>query len=273
MARYIAEGAQVTLVTCTRGEHGEILVPELADITPDQLGEHRLVELAEAMRVLGVTDYLRLGGDGRYRDTGMMSAPDGTALPPEEIDPASFWRADLLEAANHLVEVIRDRRPQVVVTYNPMGGYGHPDHIQAHRVTTYAISLAAMPSHRPDLGEAWQVDRLLWNTWRAESFRAALAAATESGLELGFSQTADSPPPFGAEDADLAAVIESAPWRHTAWQALACHKTQVRTDDDFWRFFKLLGETPGAGEAYQLAMGVPFPDQDGLADDLFLGLA
>ena len=76
-----------------------------------------------------------------------------------------------------------------------------------------------------------------------------------------------------ARHSDAALSTTQAPWRHTAWQALACHKTQVKTDDDFWRFFKLLGEQPGAGEAYQLAIGTPFPQQAGLADDLFQGLA
>lgn len=272
MARYIHEGAQVTLVTCTLGEHGEILVPELAHLTPDELGKYRAGELDAAMSVLGVTDYVRLGGDGRFHDTGMVSTEDRRALPPPDADPASFWRADLLEAASYLVEIIRDRKPQVMITYNPMGGYGHPDHIQAHRVATYAMGLAAMPSFRPDLGEPWQVDRLLWSTWRAATFREAAQIAKEQGLSLGFGDQEQEMPPFGVEDADLAVVIPSAAWSDQAWRALECYRTQVKTDDDFWRFFKMLTGLPGAGEAYQLAIGKPFPTT-GIASDLFEGIA
>ena len=75
-----------------------------------------------------------------------------------------FWTADLLEAANELVPVIRDRRPQVLVTYDEIGNYGHPDHIQAHRVAMYATQLAGVPSYRRDLGEPWTVARVFWST-------------------------------------------------------------------------------------------------------------
>ncbi len=156
MARYVAEGAHVTLITCTLGEEGEVLVPDLAHLAShhdDSLGRQRIGELAQAMRELGVTDHRFLGGTGRYRDTGMVWSEDGqaAAVPPDPRDD-TFWRADLREAADHLVPVLRQVRPQVVVAYDDFGQYGHPDHVQAHRVATYAIALAAAPSYRPDLG-------------------------------------------------------------------------------------------------------------------------
>ena len=156
MAKYAARGTQVTLVTCTRGEEGEVLVPELEHLASDRedrLGEHRVGELAAAMKVLGVTDHRFLGGEGKYRDSGMVWHADGHAVVGEEVHDEAFWGADLLEAASDLVAVIRDVRPQVMVTYDQFGGYGHPDHIQAHRVATYAASLAAVRSFRPELGE------------------------------------------------------------------------------------------------------------------------
>jgi N-acetyl-1-D-myo-inositol-2-amino-2-deoxy-alpha-D-glucopyranoside deacetylase len=120
MAKYVSEGAAVCLVTCTLGEEGEVLVDDLAHLAPDQnddLGPHRLGELKLAMEILGVTDYIRLGGDGRYRDSGMAYAADGRAIARNVLREGIFWTADLLEAANELVAVIRDRRPQVLITY------------------------------------------------------------------------------------------------------------------------------------------------------------
>src|SRR5262249_5765977 len=129
MAYYAATGAHVTLVTCTLGEEGEIHVPELAALAADQadqLGGYRLVELERACQALGATDPRFLGGAGRYRDSGMMGTPAND-------NPRAFWQADLHEAAGHLVEIMRELRPQVLVTYDANGGYGHPDHINAHR--------------------------------------------------------------------------------------------------------------------------------------------
>jgi N-acetyl-1-D-myo-inositol-2-amino-2-deoxy-alpha-D-glucopyranoside deacetylase len=141
MAKYAANGAHVTLVTCTLGEEGEILVPDLVHLAADKedgLGQHRIGELAAAMKALGVTDHRFLGGPGRWRDSGMMGTPSND-------NPACFWQADLEVAVGELVRVIREVRPQVVITYNENGGYGHPDHIQAHRVAVAAFDAAADP--------------------------------------------------------------------------------------------------------------------------------
>ena len=158
MAGYVRDGVQVTLVTCTLGEEGEILLEDAQHLAADQedrLGEHRYEELAASMRVLGVTDWRLLGAPHKYRDSGMMGTDSNNR-------DDCFWRADLLEAASDLVAVIREVRPQVAVTYDDFGGYGHPDHIQAHRVLMYAVSLAAVPSFRLDLGEPWKVSKVYW---------------------------------------------------------------------------------------------------------------
>jgi N-acetyl-1-D-myo-inositol-2-amino-2-deoxy-alpha-D-glucopyranoside deacetylase len=141
MARYAAAGARVTLVTCTLGELGEIIPPSLAHLAADKedrLGEYRIGELAAACAALGVTDHRFLGGPGRWRDSGMMGTEGND-------DPRCFWRADVDQAAGALLGVIRDVRPQVLVTYDADGAYGHPDHIQAHRVARRAFELAAEP--------------------------------------------------------------------------------------------------------------------------------
>ena len=134
MAKYAAEGARVTLVTCTLGELGEIIPPDLRHLFPDELGQHRIVELATACSALGVEDHRFLGGEGRYRDSGMMGLPDND-------DPRCFWRADFDEAADALAKVINEVAADVIVTYDANGFYGHPDHIQAHRVARRAHEL------------------------------------------------------------------------------------------------------------------------------------
>jgi N-acetyl-1-D-myo-inositol-2-amino-2-deoxy-alpha-D-glucopyranoside deacetylase len=141
MARYAAEGAQVTLVTCTLGELGEIIPPSLSYLAEGdgaRLGEYRIGELNAACAVLGVTDHRFLGGPGRWRDSGMMGTEGND-------DPRSFWRADVDQAADALLDVVRDVRPQVLVTYDANGFYGHPDHIQAHRVCVHAFERAGRP--------------------------------------------------------------------------------------------------------------------------------
>jgi N-acetyl-1-D-myo-inositol-2-amino-2-deoxy-alpha-D-glucopyranoside deacetylase len=139
MAKYAAEGADVTLVTCTLGEMGEIIPPTLGHLSPDQLGEYRIGELKAACDALSVTDHRFLGGPGRWRDSGMMGVPSNE-------DPRCFWRADVAEAATVLASVLEDVRPDAIVTYDANGFYGHPDHIQAHRVTRRAYELACDPA-------------------------------------------------------------------------------------------------------------------------------
>src|SRR5918993_2255739 len=140
MAKAVAEGKRVVLVTCTRGEMGEIVVPDLD--TPDnhrRLGELRAVELERAMAILGVTEWENLG----YHDSDMMGRPGNH-------DPRSFWRADLDEAAGRLVWMIRRYQPDVVTTYNSFGGYGHPDHIRVHDVAIRAFPRAGDPAWYPE---------------------------------------------------------------------------------------------------------------------------
>jgi N-acetyl-1-D-myo-inositol-2-amino-2-deoxy-alpha-D-glucopyranoside deacetylase len=134
MAKYAASGNDVTLVTCTLGELGEIIPPGLQHLSPAELGQYRIGELDAACAALGVTDHRFLGGAGRYRDSGMMGTEGNQ-------DPRCFWQADVDEAAAGLAEIIAEVNPQVIVTYDANGFYGHPDHIQAHRVARRAFEL------------------------------------------------------------------------------------------------------------------------------------
>ncbi len=276
MAKYAAEGAHVTLITCTLGEHGEVLVPELAHLAAendDRLGPHRLGELTEAMAHLGVTDFRRLGGDGAYRDSGMVWDENGNAAAMDEIDPRAFWRADLLEAANHLVEVIREVRPQVIVTYDEFGNYGHPDHIQAHRVAHYAVALAATASHRRDLGEAWDVAKVYWVAQSANRLREGARLMAESGLDAPFDFDLENLPPFFVEDEDLDAAISAPEHVPAKLDAMRAHSTQITPDGQFFAMGLDLAAITWGTEYFRLAKGEPGPrGESGFEDDLFAGL-
>ncbi len=195
MARYAAEGTHVTLVTCTLGERGEVIPPELRHLSGAALGGHRLGELREAMAALGVTDFRLLGGAGRYSDSGMMGLPDNN-------DPGCFWQADVDQAAGLLAEVILEVRPQVLVTYDDNGGYGHPDHIQAHRVAMRGVELAAE--------RGWDVPKVYWNRVPRSVAEEAFARlerdlpdlpfdkSASVGTSPAWSTTSGSPPPSTA---------------------------------------------------------------------------
>lgn len=278
MAKYVSEGAAVCLVTCTLGEEGEVLVDDLAHLAPDQnddLGPHRLGELKLAMEILGVTDYIRLGGDGRYRDSGMAYAADGRAIARDVLREGIFWTADLLEAANELVAVIRDRRPQVLITYNEIGGYGHPDHVQAHRVAMYASQLAGVPSYRRDLGESWTVARVFWSTMSKSRMMVGIQALRDAGDNETF-KGFDPDGPLSSlisDDADIAVEIDGRSWAAQKIAAMRAHATQITPDGPFFAGSEVLGDDRWAREYYRFAGGVPLPKSDGWADDLFAGLS
>ncbi|NDL59770.1 N-acetyl-1-D-myo-inositol-2-amino-2-deoxy-alpha-D-glucopyranoside deacetylase [Phytoactinopolyspora mesophila] len=278
MARYVAEGARVTLVTCTRGEQGEILVPELEHLAPereDGLGEHRIKELEAAMAELGVTDFRFLGGAGRYRDSGMAWDEHGRrAVAPDDVRPDSFWMADLREAADHLVEVIREVRPQVVVTYDENGGYGHPDHIQAHRVTTYAFVLAGVASYRPDLGAPWSPAKMYWTAMPRSVIQHAIERmkehpdnpfrGVESADEMG----------FVVDDADITAAVDGRAWLAQKAAAMRAHPTQIDVSGPFFALSDKVGHEMWGTEHYRLVCGTagPADPATGYEPDLFAGL-
>ncbi|HEY1135503.1 MAG TPA: N-acetyl-1-D-myo-inositol-2-amino-2-deoxy-alpha-D-glucopyranoside deacetylase [Nocardioides sp.] len=277
MAKYVAEGRGVTLVTCTAGEMGEILVPELEHLAADRddaLGEHRRGELDDAMKVLGVTDHRFLGGFGRYRDSGMKWHEDGHAVAADETDDRAFANADLTEAADHLVAVIREVRPQVLVTYDQFGGYGHPDHIQAHRVATYAAHLAAVPSYRRDLGEAHDIAKIYWGAMSASQLRDGLRKLRAAGDTTTFEgMDPDGPMPMGSDDEDIACRVDATAFAETKMDAMRAHATQITVDGPFFALSNNLGTAIWGVEHYRLAKGTRGPvDADGWETDLFAGL-
>jgi len=270
MAKYAAQGAHVTLVTCTLGEEGEILLDDHAHHAADQndtLGEHRAIELANAMVALGVTDHRQLGHPGKYRDSGMVGTPDND-------DPTCFWRADLLAAAADLVAVIREVRPQVLVTYDDFGGYGHPDHVQAHRVAMYGTVLAAAPSYRPDLGAPWDVAKLYWTAFPKSFIRQGIEALRAAGETTGFAAMDPDEIPFGVDDELVTTVVNAEDHFEQKMDAMRAHATQISVEDGFFALSNNLGSKALGLEFYRLVRGQVAGelDADGRETDLFAGV-
>jgi N-acetyl-1-D-myo-inositol-2-amino-2-deoxy-alpha-D-glucopyranoside deacetylase len=262
MAHYAATGVHVTLVTCTLGEEGEIHVPELAGLAAeqaDQLGGYRIAELSRACEALGVADHRFLGGAGRYRDSGMMGLPTND-------HPRSFWQADLDEAAAYLLDVMREVRPQVVITYDGNGFYGHPDHIQAHRVAMRAAELAGEEGFGPE--------KIYWTAMPRSVLEAGMNAFIDSADNpfAGMEQVDDLP--FGTPDDEIAARIDGTDRHEQKVAAMRAHATQI--PENSW-LFSIAGNFGGEFmgiEYFTLASGErgsgdgPF----GWESDLFAGL-
>lgn len=223
IAHYAARGAQVRVVTCTLGEEGEVIGQRWAHLAvgaADQLGGYRIGELTSALEALGIGEPVFLGGAGRWRDSGMAGTP------PRHHQ--RFIDADFGEAVGALLAIIRRLRPHVVVTYDPNGGYGHPDHIHAHRVTMAAVEAAAAPSGHP--GDPWTVPKLYWTVM------------SKSAMADGFDALGDVPPdwtrvtvedlPFGYPDEEIDAVVNAPDQLAAKVAALRAHATQVSVAPD-----------------------------------------
>jgi N-acetyl-1-D-myo-inositol-2-amino-2-deoxy-alpha-D-glucopyranoside deacetylase len=278
MAAYAAQGAGVTLVTCTLGELGEVIPPGLAHLAGGPLGQHRIGELAAACAALGVTDHRFLGGPGRWRDSGMMGLPDNA-------DPRCFWQADVAEAAAALAAVIRDVRPQVLVTYDAHGYYGHPDHIQAHRVSRAAVKLAAGPAQPvgqdraagpagPAASPPWQVAKF----YATAMPRSVLASLIELGPDRPerFRQVRSvSELPFGVADSQVTTEIDGTGQLAAKTAALRAHATQVAVEGGCYALADGAGQRVTGQEFYTLLAGPrgPGAGPHGWEQDLFAGLA
>jgi N-acetyl-1-D-myo-inositol-2-amino-2-deoxy-alpha-D-glucopyranoside deacetylase len=266
MARYAAEGAHVTLVTCTLGEEGEILVPELAHLASDRddrLGQHRVGELAAACAALGVSDHRFLGGAGRWRDSGMMGTPQNDR-------PDCFWQADPDEATRELVAVLRELRPQVVVTYDDNGGYGHPDHIQAHRVTVAAVERAADPAYAPETGAAWTAGKLYWTALPKSVLQTGIDQLKASGQTNFFGADSADDLPFGVPDDRVTTEIDAREHLGAKVAAMRAHASQIAVDGPFFALSDNLGQQVMGVEYYQLAQGAR-TFAEGREPDLFGG--
>ncbi|GIE99021.1 N-acetyl-1-D-myo-inositol-2-amino-2-deoxy-alpha-D-glucopyranoside deacetylase [Paractinoplanes rishiriensis] len=260
MAHYVASGAHVTLVTCTLGEEGEIHVPALSRLAAgeaDQLGGYRLVELERACAALGVTDVRLLGGAGRYRDSGMMGLPTND-------HPRAFWQADVDEAAAHLVQIMQEIQPQIMITYDENGFYGHPDHIQAHRVAMRAAELAGPAAP----------EKIYWTAMPLSVLREGMAAFRELDDNPFADVEKVEDLPFGHGDDEIAARLDGTDYYQQKVAAMRAHATQI--PDNSW-LYGIAGDFGGefmGVEYFRLVKGERGPGEGphNWESDLFSGL-
>lgn len=262
MAKYAAEGVQVTLVTCTRGEEGEVLVENLANLASsrdDKLGEHREIELKNAMVHLGINDFRFLGSPNKkWRDSGMIGTTQN-----ERKDV--FWQADLTEAAQELVKIILEIKPQVLITYDEFGGYGHPDHIKANQVAMLAAELAS--------NQGWKISKIYWNTMPKSVIQMGIDKMKEVGSSF-FGADSVEDLPFAKPDELVTSVIKAPDYVEQKLAAMKAHETQISIDGPFFALSNNLGLSVWADEYYTLVKGEkskPF-DESGREIDLFAGV-
>jgi N-acetyl-1-D-myo-inositol-2-amino-2-deoxy-alpha-D-glucopyranoside deacetylase len=221
IAHYVGRGAQVQVVTCTLGEEGEVIGDQWAQLAvehADQLGGYRIGELTAALHALGVSGPTYLGGPGRWRDSGMVGA--------EARSRQRFSDADERETVGALVAIIRELRPHVVVTYDPNGGYGHPDHIQTHVVTTAAVAAAGTDDYP---GTPWSVPKLYWTVIARSAFTAGWEALGPGDLrDEWIIPPADGEfGELGYGDDEIDAVIDDPDALPAKTAALLAHATQL----------------------------------------------
>ena len=260
MAMYAALGAEVTLITCTRGEEGEVLIPELAHLAANQsdaLGPHREIELADAMRALGVSDHRFLGTDSlKFRDSGMMGTEPNNR-------PDVFWQAQVDSAADLLVTVIDEIKPHVLITYDEFGGYGHPDHIQAHRVAMRAGEKSE-----------WQIPKIYWNVMPKSVIQSGIDAMKKVGSDFMRVESADELP-FAKDDSFVHALIDGNKYVDKKMDAMRAHATQISVDGPFFALSDNVGLQIWGNEYYTLVRGAKAEpiDEQGRETDLFAGIA
>ncbi len=262
MAKYAVEGVHVTLVTCTRGEEGEVLVESLKNLASDKddkLGDHREIELKDAMIELGISDFRFLGSPNKkWRDSGMIGAPQN-----ERNDV--FWQSDLDEAANELVKVILEIKPQVMITYDEFGGYGHPDHIKAHQVAMRAAEISA--------NQGWQITKIYWNTMPKSVLQTSMDKMKEMGSEFFGAESVDELP-FAKADELVTSVVKAQEYVPQKLAAMKAHATQISIDGPFFALSNNLGLSVWADEYYTLVKGEISPpfDENGRELDIFAGV-
>jgi len=262
MAKYATAGTQVTLVTCTRGEEGEVLLSELANLASDKddkLGEQRIIELKNAMHELGIKDYRFLGAPNKkWRDSGMMGTPQN-----DRNDV--FWQTDLDEAALELVKIILETKPQVLITYDEFGGYGHPDHIKAHRVAMRAAELA--------IDQGWKISKIYWNTTPRSVVQEGIEKMKEVGSDFFGAESVEDLP-WAKPDELVTTVINAPEFVPQKLAAMKAHATQISIDGPFFALSNNLGLEVWGDEYYTLVKGevaAPF-DTKGRELDIFAGV-
>ncbi|MFN8524161.1 MAG: N-acetyl-1-D-myo-inositol-2-amino-2-deoxy-alpha-D-glucopyranoside deacetylase [Chloroflexota bacterium] len=258
LARYADEGIHTVLVTCTGGEVGEIAHPTLA--SSEDLHVVRESELRAACEILGIRTLELLG----YRDSGMMGTEPNR-------HPDCFYQADLDVAVGKLVALVREHRPQVLVSYDENGFYGHPDHIYANRITVRAFERAGDPAWYPWAGTTpWQPLKLYYTAVSRSRMAAFGQRLREHGIRPPLDNENPDVPPFGTPDELITTIADVTPYVRRKREALWQHRTQLGPEVFFSKLSPELFEELFAHEAFQrVASRIPTPHHE---DDLFAGL-
>jgi N-acetyl-1-D-myo-inositol-2-amino-2-deoxy-alpha-D-glucopyranoside deacetylase len=262
LARSAAEGHRTVVVTCTGGEAGENLAG--IDLGGTDLAAHRRRELEDALAELGVHEHAWLG----YRDSGMAGTGDNE-------HPEAFAGADVEEAARRLAVLLRRHRPDVVVSDDANGTYGHPDHVQAHRVTVRAVELAA-GADELDGAPPWRVAKRYAHTIGRRRLLTGHAALLEAGLASPFGDGPledDSALPFGSPEELITTTVDVSPYLDRKRAALRAHRSQIGEDSFFLNTPEELTAQFFGQEEFVLEEGRRVDDPAvGRETDLFAGL-
>jgi mycothiol S-conjugate amidase len=263
MVRYLAEGAEVLVVTCTGGERGDVLNPRLKDdpAYAGGLSEIRRREMAEARAILGV-DQAWLG----FVDSGL---PEGDPLPP--LPEGCFGLQDVKVAAEPLVRLMRRFRPHVVTTYDEDGGYPHPDHIQCHRISVEAFDAAGDPDRYPEAGPVWQPLKLYYNqTFSKDRVMALHEAMLARGLESPYAAWIERWDDNGRPGRQITTRVECGEYFEIRDKALLAHATQVDPDGPWFNVPMDVQREVWPTEDFELARSLV--DTTLPEDDLFAGV-
>lgn len=242
---YRDAGVDTGLICATRGEAGEIADPTLA--TPESLAEVRECELRAAAEILGVEDLWVLP----FRDSGMAGTP-------ENQDPRSLIQTDESVVVRDLVAIIREFRPQVVVTFEPGGAYGHPDHIAISRQTRAAYDAAADPARFPDQGTPHAVSKLYYSGI-PHSLGRALGEAMRARNDQGALRDLD-PESLGLPDDQISVRIDASPWQEDKDRAWSMHATQRNSGRFMEEMPEVIRRQWSGQECFQLAASRVGPD-------------
>lgn len=259
LAKYAAEGIHTVLVTCTKGELGEVSDPGFRPPRPDMsLTEIRMAELAAANDILKVGSFHCLD----YKDSGMAGTEGNN-------DPEAFAQVDVRKAAHRLARLMRETRPQVVVTYDEYGIYGHPDHIMANRVTEEAFQAAGEPTVAFDNGPSpWQPDKLYYFAIPEKRLEKYRRIGSEEGQE-----EVRPPSTLKATPADqITTRIDITPYLDAKFDAIYAHKSQIGSGHLFRQLTEEQKRSMFGREHYVCVRGLGGPAHQFMEDDLFAGL-
>ncbi|GAA3636521.1 mycothiol conjugate amidase Mca [Streptomyces iranensis] len=263
MAKYVSEGVDVLVATCTGGERGSILNPKLQGdpYIEEHIHEVRAKEMDEARQILGVKQEW-LG----FVDSGL---PEGDPLPP--LPDGCFALQDVEAAAEPLVKLIRTFRPQVITTYDENGGYPHPDHIMTHKISVVAFEAAGDPEKYPEAGEPWQPQKLYYNQGFNRARTVALhEALLARGLDSPYAEWLERWKTFGRPERTLTTYVPSADFFEIRDKALIAHRTQIDPDGGWFRVPMDIQKEVWPTEEYELAKSLV--DTSLPEDDLFAGI-